>query len=342
MALAPELSQTRFDLLSDNRMHLIVMPTEQCNFRCSYCYEDFEIGAMSDAVWSGVAALVERRVPELRSFELSWFGGEPLLAAERVVGLTQRARDLAVTHGVQFGSDITTNASLLRPRLFERLTFAGVGLYQITLDGPAAVHDRFRTTVSRRATFDEIRANLLHALATDHSFSFVIRIHVREELRDHLAEMADLLAELDDPRVSFFFRGISDLGGPHSGDIPTMDPARCDELCAVLQELAGTAAPRTSGFDPSEDAVCYASLPSSWVIRADGTLGKCTVALTDSRNSVGRITADGQLDINSPDVRPWIRGVFSNKPDELGCPLQGLPVARDERIMLPMPTFRAE
>lgn len=235
MTLAPELSRTRLDLLADNRMHLIVMPTEQCNFRCSYCYEDFEIGAMSDAVWSGVAALVDRRVPELRSFELSWFGGEPLLAAERVVGLTQRARDLAAAHGVHFGSDVTTNASLLRPRLFERLTSAGVGLYQITLDGPAAVHDRFRTTVNRRATFDEIRANLHHALGTDHSFSFVIRIHVREELRDHLAEMADLLAELDDPRVSFFFRGISDLGGPR-GRHPHNGPGSVRRtLCAATR-----------------------------------------------------------------------------------------------------------
>ena len=37
--------------LSNRRLELIVMPTEQCNFRCIYCYEDFRMGRMnSDTV----------------------------------------------------------------------------------------------------------------------------------------------------------------------------------------------------------------------------------------------------------------------------------------------------
>jgi len=40
--------------LRTDRLQLILLPTEQCNFRCTYCYEDFAIGRMSDAVVAGV------------------------------------------------------------------------------------------------------------------------------------------------------------------------------------------------------------------------------------------------------------------------------------------------
>lgn len=32
----------------DSSLHLIILPTEQCNFRCKYCYESFKKGKMSD------------------------------------------------------------------------------------------------------------------------------------------------------------------------------------------------------------------------------------------------------------------------------------------------------
>lgn len=33
---------------------LIILPTEKCNFRCTYCYEDFLISKMKEPVQIGV------------------------------------------------------------------------------------------------------------------------------------------------------------------------------------------------------------------------------------------------------------------------------------------------
>jgi molybdenum cofactor biosynthesis enzyme MoaA len=33
--------------LSNRIQQLILLPTERCNFRCTYCYEDFVLGRMS-------------------------------------------------------------------------------------------------------------------------------------------------------------------------------------------------------------------------------------------------------------------------------------------------------
>ena len=34
--------------ISPRIQELILLPTEKCNFRCTYCYEDFELGKMSE------------------------------------------------------------------------------------------------------------------------------------------------------------------------------------------------------------------------------------------------------------------------------------------------------
>jgi uncharacterized protein len=60
--------------------HLILFPTEECNFRCVYCYEDFAIGNMQPWLIDATKALLSKKIPHLKHLHLSWFGGEPLVA----------------------------------------------------------------------------------------------------------------------------------------------------------------------------------------------------------------------------------------------------------------------
>jgi sulfatase maturation enzyme AslB (radical SAM superfamily) len=71
-----------------NFLNLIILPTEACNFRCTYCYETFEHKKMKKEVVNGIKALIGRRGPELNKLEIAWFGGEPLLAFDVGVART--------------------------------------------------------------------------------------------------------------------------------------------------------------------------------------------------------------------------------------------------------------
>ncbi|MFF7227919.1 hypothetical protein [Streptomyces sioyaensis] len=51
--------------LTDRTLHLIILPTEQCNFRCTYCYEDFSVGRMGPETVQGVKRLLDRRLDGL-------------------------------------------------------------------------------------------------------------------------------------------------------------------------------------------------------------------------------------------------------------------------------------
>ena len=72
--------------------------------------------------------------------------------------------------------------------------------------------------------------------------------------------------------------------------------------------------------------VCYASKPNSFVIRADGKINKCTVALSDNVNSIGLLLSDGTISIEPELAKQWSLGFFNNDSDYLACPYSKIKV----------------
>lgn len=70
--------------------------------------------------------------------------------------------------------------------------------------------------------------------------------------------------------------------------------------------------------------ICYAAKPNSLLFRADGRIGKCTVALNDPRNDVGVLQKDGTLNFNDRKLQLWFEGFANMDADILGCPLSRL------------------
>src|SRR4051812_32168631 len=102
------------DSFGSGKLNLILLPTEACNFRCTYCYEDFELGQMTSRVVNGIIALIDSRASSLDNLEISWFGGEPLLALSVIRRIMNHARNVAGFHpGLTISSNITTNGYLL-------------------------------------------------------------------------------------------------------------------------------------------------------------------------------------------------------------------------------------
>jgi uncharacterized protein len=63
-------------------------------------------------------------------------------------------------------------------------------------------------------------------------------------------------------------------------------------------------------------SVCFASKESSLVVGVNGNIYKCTVALDDPRNLVGKLTADGQLQI---DQALWDKWTKTDDKDTSWC-----------------------
>jgi uncharacterized protein len=326
--------------LSNEILGLILLPTEACNFRCVYCYEEFKYKRMEPWVVTGVKGLLSRRAPGLRVMTISWFGGEPLLALDLIEDVMLHVRSLAeASAALRFRSDATTNGYLLTPPVLERLVGLGVTSYQISFDGPREFHDRKRVLAGGKGTYDRIWGNLLAARESTSRFHIMVRLHADHENADAIPRFLDEYKEAfgSDPRFEIFIRGLSRLGGPNDPNLRVFEK---DEGRDIIESMRGLARGRGLKMmvPDKDDAICYAAKANSFVVRANGRLNKCTVALEHPNNQVGMIHEDGTVEITPRKMSEWMRGLQSGDPGELGCPMQGYaePVPLETAIGAPV------
>lgn len=302
--------------LSPKYLELILFPTEKCNFRCTYCYEDFKLGRMSPRVIGNVKALIDERITHLTHFKLSWFGGEPMLAYDIVQELTEYSYELCQQRDVIFSADMTTNGFLLDPEKLAWLVSHNVYTYQISLDGLADDHNKTRKLGNGRGTFDRIWSHLEQAAATEIDFKFILRLHIT---RQNIGAIEDVHAEIQrkfgsDKRFSVFLKAIENLGGGAEARAAVPDAAGVSALQKRFDALASHSVLLEDTY------ICYAARPNSFVIRSDGVVGKCTVALKSKTNNLGQLEDGGKLNVDVEKLRRWMGGYETLDQGQLTCP----------------------
>ncbi|HTG32235.1 MAG TPA: radical SAM protein [Thermoanaerobaculia bacterium] len=207
--LSPEEEETFFAQLAV-KLHqralqqapgYIFMPTYDCNLRCSYCYQDHmrsdcsfkhllrTMGRpMIDRIFAAMPRIEERHGLDpaaRRRRNIGFFGGEPLLAANRpaiehILGKAFELGDVdlwAVTNG----TELDAYRDLLGP--------AGIARLQITLDGPPEQHDARRVYADGSGSYERIARNLSMALELGTQVS--VRLNVDRNNLGQLPAMAD-------------------------------------------------------------------------------------------------------------------------------------------------------
>jgi uncharacterized protein len=312
--------------VSNDIFHLTILPTEQCNFRCTYCYEEFEIGKMTCEVVEAVKRLLQRRIPSLRQLIISWFGGEPLIALDVIQDIGTFAHELAKRiPELKYSGSMTTNGYGLNISTAQRLHAMNITDYQVSLDGPEHIHDQSRIQIGGKGTFKRIWQNLLEIRNSSLPISVLLRVHITGLSLPLMPEFLRQLRDdfLQDSRFRILLKPVGRWGGPYDEQISVIKEA---DQAGVLDRLmnGALAGLRANAFYKS-DTSCYAARPNSLVIRANGDVGKCTVALADPANRIGRLLPDGTLRIDNELLRPWLRGWADGNTNELECPLMGLP-----------------
>jgi uncharacterized protein len=137
-------------------MDLTLILTEDCNLRCTYCYQK-QFRPVAMPVETGVAAVRQSLAHGCDSLALTFFGGEPLLQADNLLAVLEAARHEERRAGVPLTAKVPTNGLLLtedflreaaRLGLFVSLSFDGIQPAQdagrIRLDGGGSFADAER------------------------------------------------------------------------------------------------------------------------------------------------------------------------------------------------------
>jgi uncharacterized protein len=254
--------QYRTDILA-----LILMTSEDCNFRCVYCYEDFARGTMRPEVREGVKALVSKRLPLLSDLSIAYFGGEPLYGFEAVEDLAPFFQKTARDNDLRLACHMTTNGYLLTPDVADKVLGWDIRDFQITLDGPAEFHDKKRKGRDGSGTFDTIFRNLrsLKARAGE-KFKVTLRVNYDRENAGALPDFVRMVGEQfgGDPRFSLSFHAVGMWGGDNDANL---DVCGMNEEKAVRKEMNMAAI--DEGFETRGigsmirpgNGVCYAARP---------------------------------------------------------------------------------
>ena len=333
--LQPALQREIAVSLRGSSLELYINPTEKCNFRCLYCYEDFAIGRMRPSVVSSVKRLIDRSIPSIKLLNLGWFGGEPLAAREVMLDISRHAHSACAAAGVRLAGSITTNAALLDLAFATELASLRQGNFQVSFDGDREKHDQVRRRKDGGGTFDTIWANVLAILRSDLDVSLLFRLHLRGDNEDSVVQMLERIQAQagEDQRVSVALQPLDHLGGPGTEMLQILSfddylamasrlSARFPALSRLHSRQAGQGESSVPGTEQGCGQVCYACKPNAFLLRADGRVGKCTVALNEDFNTVGRLLPSGEIALDHRKLGRWTDPIHSLEAEALACPLR--------------------
>ena len=297
-----------------NHMELILLSSEDCNFRCIYCSQEFKRGSMLPEVRTGVRNHVQSRMRRIQTFSVEWFGGEPLMGYDAIEELAPFFQEQALKHDISYGSGMTTNGYLLYPERSRNLVAWGVNSYQITLDGGVMEHDAHRPLSSGEGTFDQILSNLAAMKQIPQPFNVAIRFNFDPANLPHAETLfRDLKQALgDDSRFAMRFRPVGQWGGPNDQNLEVCGVKEAGRQLIQLTTKAQSMGLATDDLGdallPAPGSVCYAARPYNLIVGADGKLMKCTVVLdTMPDNVVGRLHEDGTVTLDQDRFVKWVK-----------------------------------
>jgi uncharacterized protein len=280
----------RFDQTS---LGLSIAPTLACNMDCGYCYEGNKKGRMQPEIVEAVLDYIETRAPALRSLDINWYGGEPLLAMDIIEDLTESMLDLAQEFNFNFNATMITNGYLLTEENCNRLANDfKIGNVQITLDGPSEIHNRKRPLKNGRESFDTILKNALYA-----SEKMQVNIRVNIDKSFTVETIQKLLDELSEA-------GLKNKAGLYFGRIEAATSAcsNISESCYGAEDFSTVETDfyrllLDNGFSithlPQPMAtVCFSQIISSHLLDPEGYIYKCYNYVGDIPKAMGNIKED--------------------------------------------------
>ena len=290
---------------------LMINPNMTCNFKCYYCYETHvNKSRISAQTIDSIRKFISKEVKVVRSFPLSFFGGEPLLYFHKDVApivdwYAAECRSAGLTPIISF----TTNGFLADQDFID--FFRGRNLpcsFQITFDGFGEEHDRVRFHTGHRGSYRTIVSNV-QALVQN---GFFVRVRINytdKNISDAHLVARDLRASINaeiQRQVLFDFHRV--WQNYEAGDIS-----------GVLKECIEKV--RSYGFEVSNTysmnnvaESCYADKVNSAVINYNGDIFKCTARDFQHGKREGFLSEDGELIWENGNLEKRMDAKFKNRP----------------------------
>jgi hypothetical protein len=167
-------------LFGTNAVNLTILPTFSCNLTCPYCFIRKKPGIMTPKVADAIAEWVKRAFRPKRWLNVTWFGGEPLLAKGVITRLTKSLADVCREWRGGYTADLISNGYYL-DQIIDNIENWGLRSVQVTLDGDREPHDALRRRRQGGGTFDRVAENIERFCRASHHCGFTLRVNCTDD-----------------------------------------------------------------------------------------------------------------------------------------------------------------
>ena len=328
LLLAEKMQEAGIGTVDIQNLKLIL--TERCNLRCEYCVIEGNLRHQGQADMS--AETVEQALAmfarhthtsAIGSRIIMLYGGEPLLNREVLKHAVLRSREMESDgeFGGPVGIVLETNGTLMTPDMASFLAKNDV-LVQVSIDGPAHVHDMMRRTCDGQGS--HAAAEKGFRLARDSGAVCVVSAVFGNHTASHVDEVMDyFVSDLKPLTIGLDLLHLIQ-GSRNPGSIPR------DQLVAAY--LRAWELARESGLYVEhvvrrirpfvEGRIRWQDCPSCgsrMVVRPDGNVGTCEAFLATGEFFGEYLNAQAPLGDDTPFAQ-WSTRSAVNADECQSCP----------------------
>lgn len=279
--------KTMQDTYSQSTIGLTIAPTNNCNFRCPYCFEENKSRVtMTNDVIEHLISFINRHI-FAKKLAITWYGGEPLLAFNQIKKLLSKieALPLKLIH-----HRIITNGYYFDQKVIDYFKNHKLNVIQITLDGKKERHDEIRKNISSGlSSFEVILSNVDNILKQLPETKVAIRINIDKKNSDDYYELSKILNERWKGYSNYeIYPGIIRVDNEDKTDLGG-DAMRHQDVAKFLFNIGEKKDFYVDYFPSPLKKVCAATSINSYIIGAEGEIYKCWNDLTDPNKIIGYV-----------------------------------------------------
>lgn len=288
-----DVIRNRSAYASNDAINITIYPTQDCNARCFYCFENGEKRVpMSISTAKKVVDYITKNVTVKDEVVFRWFGGEPLVATDIIDFITEEV-DHFFKGKLKYSSIVTTNGFNISDQLIENAKKKWhAKKFHLTIDGYEEEHNKrknyFDQSVDSYKKLIEDMQKLI-----DNQIFVVCRFNLDKK---NITQIDNILKDLEKFKNSdYFYIHTTTLRRPPNAPI---EDYILPEDYNWAYELIWRKMFSYGFYDGIKHILplrlrgnCLACVMNEVLINSEGNLFKCLQHTTDSTHQVGNVVS---------------------------------------------------
>ena len=287
-----EVIRQRSAFASSDAINITIYPTQECNARCFYCFENGEKRTpMTLETAKKVVEYITKNITVNDEVVFRWFGGEPLVGAHIIDYITENV-DTFFDGKLKFNSIVTTNGFNISDDLIEKATKKWhTKKFHLTIDGYDKEHNKRKNYYDKSINaYQKLLSDMRKLI--DAGIFVVCRFNLDKK---NISQLDDILHDLEQFKHSdLFYIHTTTLRRPPNAPLEDYILAQDYDWA---YDISWRKLYRYGFYDGIKHILplrlrgnCLACVMNEVLINSDGNLFKCLQHTTDASHKVGDCT----------------------------------------------------